>query len=966
MKNENENLINEDKNIKTTIPNKISEEKDEKKKEDEILDNLEQKIDSPHSEEVELKDHYSIDDISFSEFIKNDEDENSLLYNSKKKIKKLMISIFEDNLENFKNILSNKKSLINKKTFEGFSFIQYAALNGSINCFKYLISLKVVTDEDIEGFHLIHLSLINCLFIKYKKKCIDIFNYIYHNLPEQKYLVDRLGRTYLHLIFEYNLEEALNYVNIQIEDLFVEDNNGDYAINYIYLYNAENCFWKVAKDPNFLRDIYITVRQKYKSNESVHFSREEKFMENLFLYQNYKIIATIIINCRSFSSEIIKDLHKLLNNYSQLINDESINIERKDIENMLGNITYIMQYLQFISMNKNIENNIQFKFPYIKPICKTAIIYNKDCINHIKLPENDIIKHMKHRKRLFENSDRLSCLINEENGIILNDQIFNCRNENLKDNKSFFDPKFIVLESQRKSCLNDILKCHDIKYIKALKYKSDNIKKNINNHNINKNKNETSHFWDNIDLDLIEHNYFLYNDNKDTSEESNDLYKYEKIDIDTFINQYSYENIFNTSGCVFDAIDIVMESQAINSFAIIRPPGHHSGYYGPVENEFGPSNGFCIVNNVAIGAAYAKYKYKDSIQKIAIVDIDVHHGNGTEEIIQMLNYKNFSKPFKYEKICGVKIMDKQNINWLDFDDAKNILFISTHIYNKESPDKFYPYSGSDEKNTKKDEEIYPGGIYNIPLEFKENYPYEYKNILRSKIIPRLYKFKPNIIFVSAGFDGHKLETINQNHMLLQEDDYGYIAKQLQFVANKFCEGRMISILEGGYNVNTGVISSFAQSVFKYTRYLNIGANVLQCTDVKLSSHKRKIELKEEIDLYNLVDKASKKPRRSERLKQMEEKSIKEDIKEQNKDEIKDNSKINENTNNNINSKINDNINNDFNNEINTNIIYNHNTDNNNNLDNNICNKDNKNNINNNDIKNLENKNDLNNNSVNNN
>ena len=490
------------------------------------------------------------------------------------------------------------------------------------------------------------------------------------------------------------------------------------------------------------------------------------------------------------------------------------------------------------------------------------------------MPDNDPIKHYKKKDKLFENSDRLSCLINDDDGILLNNKIFNFGNEFI-DYDIDIDYKYIFIESKRKSCLNDILKCHDIKYIKALKYKSDNIEKKKK-----KEKNEKLKFWESVDLDLIEKNYFLYNDNdnnneKDTNENSINLYNYEKIDIDTFISQYSYENIFNSTGCIFDAIDVVMRGGIVNnSFAIIRPPGHHSGYYGPVENKYGTSNGFCIVNNVAIGAAYAKYKYHDYIQKIAIVDIDVHHGNGTEEIIEMLNYKNFTKPFNYEKICGVKITEKQNINWLDFDDAKNVLFISTHIYDKNNPDKFYPYSGGQEKNTKKDNEIYPGGIYNIPFEYKENYPYEYRNILRSKIIPRLYKFKPDLIFISAGFDGHQLETINQKHMLLQEDDYGYIAQQLQFVANKFCKGRMISVLEGGYNVNTGIISSFAQSIFYFTRYMNIGTNMLQCHDIKLTGHKREIQYKEEMELYNLRNITKVKPRRSERLKNNEEKENK--------------------------------------------------------------------------------------------
>ena len=91
---------------------------------------------------------------------------------------------------------------------------------------------------------------------------------------------------------------------------------------------------------------------------------------------------------------------------------------------------------------------------------------------------------------------------------------------------------------------------------------------------------------------------------------------------------------------------------------------------------------------------------------------------------------------------------------------------------------------------------------------KKNYPYEYRNILRTKIIPRLHKFKPDIIFISAGFDGHKMELINQNSMLLQENDFGYIAEQIQFVANKFCQGRLVAVLEGGYNAKTATNQSF--------------------------------------------------------------------------------------------------------------------------------------------------------------
>ncbi len=351
-----------------------------------------------------------------------------------------------------------------------------------------------------------------------------------------------------------------------------------------------------------------------------------------------------------------------------------------------------------------------------------------------------------------------------------------------------------------------------------------------------------------------------------TQKSEDSLFNYQKIDCDTYINEYSYENIYNTTGCVFDAIDFVMNKTIQNAFVLIRPPGHHAGFYGPVENPVVTSAGFCIVNNVAIGAAYLKNTYRDKIKKIAIVDFDVHHGNGTEEIIQMLNYKKFSKSFQYEKNGFFTVEDIKQINWLDFDDAKNILFISTHIYDKANEKKFYPYSGGTETNTEKQSPLYPGGILNIPFGFKNNLPYEYRNVFRSKVIPRLCKFKPDFIFISAGFDGHENESINQHHMSLNEFDFAFITEQIQFVANKYAEGRVVSVLEGGYNVSTGLISSFAQSALTHARFMNSSVNMYQCFDVKLTGIKRKYELEDEMNIYNKNNKVKNKPRRSERIK----------------------------------------------------------------------------------------------------
>ena len=860
-----------------------SKTKEEIKNQELNIENKEENI----SKDDELKDHYSLDDISFSE-------ENSLPLKKKRKMQELSQLILEDKLEEFKKILEKNKSLLKKKNLEGFSLIQYAALNGALNCFIYLRSLNVNTNEEIEGFYLIHLSLMKSIKKQYREKCAKMFEYIYLNLQEQRKYKDRQGRTYLHLILEFNIQNALENININIEDIIAEDNMGQFAINYSYIYDAYEAFCSLVKTVDNLAILYKTLRNKFKENKISYLRGEEKFLENLVIYKSTRIITLILKLAAPFAQELFQDLNEITKKYSALLNEN-----KENIDNEVHQVLSMVQYITFM-----LVNNANLNEPINLLYHKTAIVYNKDCINHIKLPDNDPIKHFNKRKKLYENSDRLFYLIDDNEGIIPNNDILSISNIE----GTIINDKFTIIKTSKKSCLNDILKCHDIKYIKALKYKSDNIKisklkKNGKNEHVQK-------FWDNMDLEKIEKNYFLYNDNNSTNnsinidsnedeegsnENINELFYHQKIDIDTYINKFSYENIFNTTGCVLEAIDAIMTGDhIINAFAIIRPPGHHAGYYGPVENQIEASNGYCIVNNVAIGAAYAKYKYHKSIKKIAIVDIDVHHGNGTEEIIQMLNFKNFSKPFTYEKICGVKLEDKRSINWYDFDDPKNVLFISTHIYDKNDPTKFYPYSGSEENNTLKEDEIYPGGIYNIPFEYKKNYPYEYRNILRTKIIPRLYKFKPDFIFISAGFDGHKLESINESNMLLLENDFGYIAEQIQFVANKVCNGRVVAVLEGGYNVNTGIISPFIQSVFSFIRHMNIAINVLDHFEGKITSHKRDDLYNEEMEIYKKYfkeeikeeeEEKEKKSRRSERLrhiklneeKQKEEKNAMKEI-----------------------------------------------------------------------------------------
>ena len=758
--------------------------------------------------------------------------------------------------------------IINYTTKEGMLLIHYAVIYGSLSCFMYLIAQKAYTNKTCEGLPLIHLSLCRSIYLKYQNICLKMFNYIYDNLPEQKRYIDRLGRTFLHLIFEYDFMEALNDKNITMEDLFQIDKNGQYVINYVYIYNSGKCFWKVAKDPCFLADLYKEIRKKYSQNKK--FMAKEKFLEKLFQHQNYYIIAIIVVNSTNFVDELYEDLQNIKDFYSK-VDPNKPEIEQSNISQMVQNVEYVKSILDKIACKDiNSQKDMHFDFPQ-KIQEYTGIIFNDNCIKHLLLPD-DLLKHSNSRYIMYENSDRLSCLINQEDGIILNDRVFHFKGVNLDSDykmkntgQGSTSDTLLFFKSQRKSTLNDILKCHDICYIEKLKNLCDNIKtENANSHNKNKHENHKNN--NNIkNENNINYNLNCINTNplyKESIEERSHYFNYQKLDIDTYINEYSYENIYNTTGCVFDAIDLVMKGSAKNAFALVRPPGHHSGYYGPVENPLGTSGGFCIVNNVCIGAAYAKYKYKKEIKKIAIIDFDVHHGNGTEEIVQMLKGKPFKHSIQTENMGTFINKQYKRLNWLDFDDAKNVLFVSTHLYFEDNPKIFYPYTGGLDNNTPKEDEIYPGGILNIPFGTKNNNPLEYRNVFNAKLVPRMNKFKPDLIMISAGFDGHEYEYINKGKMKLNEFDFAYITQQIQMLANKHCNGRVVSVLEGGYNVSTGLVSSFAQSVFFHARFLNLSINMFHCYDVNLTGMKRKYE--DDQDSIDRSNKSKIKAKRSDR------------------------------------------------------------------------------------------------------
>ena len=214
------------------------------------------------------------------------------------------------------------------------------------------------------------------------------------------------------------------------------------------------------------------------------------------------------------------------------------------------------------------------------------------------------------------------------------------------------------------------------------------------------------------------------------------------LDGDTIVSPGSKQATLDAVGSIITAIDGVQSKEFQNAFCAVRPPGHHA--------EKNKAMGFCIYNNVAVGAQYLLDKYK--LNKVAIVDFDVHHGNGTQDI---------------------------------FFDNEKVLYISTHQY------PFYPGTGGDNEKGKYN------NIFNIPLPAGTTSE-EYLNAYEF-VIKKLKEFKPEFILFSAGFDAHENDPLAQ--FQLKSKDFYELTKRTLSLAKSCCNGKVVSILEGGYNLN---------------------------------------------------------------------------------------------------------------------------------------------------------------------
>lgn len=227
------------------------------------------------------------------------------------------------------------------------------------------------------------------------------------------------------------------------------------------------------------------------------------------------------------------------------------------------------------------------------------------------------------------------------------------------------------------------------------------------------------------------------------------------LDADTVMSPGSVNAALLAVSSVCDAVDRLLTQQANNAFCALRPPGHHA--------EADRAMGFCLFNNIAIAAAYASRQH--GTKRIAIVDFDVHHGNGTQQAF-------YQEP--------------------------NVLYASSH----EMP--HYPGTGYPS-------ETGVGNIVNVPLSAGDGGA-EFRHKYRNIILPAIKKFQPDLILISAGFDAHKDDPLAS--IRLEEDDFAWVTQQLVDIAEQCCAGRILSLLEGGYNLN-----ALAQSVAAHVHTL---------------------------------------------------------------------------------------------------------------------------------------------------
>ncbi|EUD70412.1 hypothetical protein YYG_04381 [Plasmodium vinckei petteri] len=795
------------------------------------------------------------------------------------------------------NTLNNSNTMINnnEESEDNQNDVQNINEVSDSNISHHECDQTDITNNDIENDK----SVIQTSHMKNKQKNIYYIknNFFYHKKINNKFVctivklylslfvkIIELGNyEFLKIMFNYN-KHIFCYI-LQNQEML------HFLCSFARMYNSLNLFIKFCNDI-FSFDIVKENKKnpKKRSNTEAEFIEEENASK--------KIKSSITVDTDNIETEQF----------------DSVSVKINEGENK-NSIIKISQNGE--GKKKDFINNYVIKKQTDKRN-RIEIFYSHECAKHIFVPEPTDYPYMRNRIKnsIPENSTRLDVLISNKHGILKLNTFVN----------------FKIKKIQRKATALDVLRVHDVSYIKMLLQKMkklnyyntndkfDNFlepsKKNIknylvlpeyysespNNDNIPdhikmlKNNNIISSMYEgsthhrdnnngpsdnciedaehkksgyngvyekeldsgiNSSNNITEGKISSYNSSSITAIQSpekkliskkyssnNSIFKekYDKlvlIDSDTFVNKHSFNCALNASGVVLNAVDYISSKNYKKNkkkiFCVVRPPGHHLGTFGAAqfnqtdEDKAAGSQGFCLLNNIAIGISYAKYKY-EKYERIAIIDFDVHHGNGTEQIIRNIGLKK------------IKINDYIDIyswkGWKDKNDKKNIFFSSIHAFDG----YFYPGTGYDTV------ELEP---YIINVTLKKNMDEnDFLQLFHNNILIHLYHFKPDLLFLSAGFDGHKLDYVNNGFVKKNTSTYFYLTNLIVSLQNKL-HFPIISVLEGGYNTSNDMASVFSLSVLEHN--LSFYYN-----DISFLSRRKKNKSKTNIIEKKCTKKGSKK------------------------------------------------------------------------------------------------------------
>lgn len=718
----------------------------------------------------------------------------------------------------------------------------YQNFNGCISIVHFLLSISTITDLEKEN---------NLFVLQFLPELLKILKVAltFDELIEIFLSKDDLDRTLIFYCCEFGLFQELDIILSFISNL----KQSESSESEVSTFNSTKFLSELVLEKNiFKRTCFheiccsgkyelLKVIKKYISldlNNDILF--EQDYEGNTFLHLLAIHNSTNDSLFESFKTYFNFDINLYFknnnNDITQIKGDVESEKKREEVMKFKNFSNYTISDL--LSQSQIILSNIEYKIGIIS--------------HDIFLEHHTFNKEEDEEDIPVENINRIKVLINENYGIL--------NNNTLIDHLRFIQ--------SRKAEISDILRVHEYSYIeKLIRFceqieSKTQIKSLDGDTNISKLSYTAATYAAGSVCQAID---LLIQQNITSEEEDNDEIGSKRQRSETTVQQQKLKNIF----------------------CVVRPPGHHAGSCGAVSNEpDSGSYGFCLINNIAIGAAYARQVHRSLIKRVAIIDFDVHHGNGTEECIRntvpftkniTLSNRNLrenllkhSSTMKYdvrdkeqgtesekEVVCKkdikfnlmepslntleINIKEEKYYPWLNENDHQNTFFASVHGYGRRIPNmnsipleieipklgKFYPASGKTYSNVHtfeeqdEEEELVQEkepNIINVGQQTTSKE--EWKHSWKYNILPALFDFNPDLILISAGFDAHKRDDINMGYIGVDEVDFHWLTKELVKISNSCCEGKLVSVLEGGYNIAGRTNSPFSKSVLAHVNALH--------------------------------------------------------------------------------------------------------------------------------------------------